>query len=473
MARRLVVGYDGGAGGQGRVLGIERAGRSGGPRAASLRRSRPLCWPSAGICSLGAGLPRDRHRPLFRAAGGAGGGRLGGAGGAGRSGRGGARRGAGRCAPFAWLWPWCSGRRAGGVRTHRSRRRCWAFATTGRSRGGSWRSTAPPSDAVRLTLDRVVLRGHGAGPHAAPGADLAARRPALDRAGAGADGDPDRPSRPAAGPAEPGGFDFRRQAWFEGLGAVGYTRNAGPDLAAGRDGRGACAAPAPRPARRPDPGADPGRCRRLRGGGDDRRPRRAVAPPPTTRCATRTSTTSCRSRGCTWGCWSAFVFGLVRTRRGAGPAAGPAPVVEEDRGAVALPAAAFYLALAGRAVPTERAFVMVAVMLVAMLLDRRALSLRAVAVAALIVLASGPRAWSIRASRCPSPRWWRWSPRSTCSRWRGPAAERVARAGADAAVLVARSPAPRPRPSRRRTSTGSRITACSRTSSPCRRWGCW
>ena len=29
---------------------------------------------------------------------------------------------------------------------------------------------------------------------------------------------------PPAGPSEPGGFDFRRLAWFERLGAVGYAR---------------------------------------------------------------------------------------------------------------------------------------------------------------------------------------------------------------------------------------------------------
>ena len=29
---------------------------------------------------------------------------------------------------------------------------------------------------------------------------------------------------PPPGPSEPGGFDFRRHAWFERLGAVGYTR---------------------------------------------------------------------------------------------------------------------------------------------------------------------------------------------------------------------------------------------------------
>ncbi|MCP1170445.1 ComEC/Rec2 family competence protein, partial [Limimaricola sp. ASW11-118] len=56
----------------------------------------------------------------------------------------------------------------------------------------------------------------------------------------------------------------------------------------------------------------------------------------------------------------------------------------------ALPAAAFYLALAGRDVATERAFVMVAVSLGAVLVERRALSLRGLAIAALIVLGLRP-----------------------------------------------------------------------------------
>ena len=42
---------------------------------------------------------------------------------------------------------------------------------------------------------------------------------------------------PPSAPAEPGGFDFRRLAWFERLGAVGYART--PFLeAAGGDARG-------------------------------------------------------------------------------------------------------------------------------------------------------------------------------------------------------------------------------------------
>lgn len=58
----------------------------------------------------------------------------------------------------------------------------------------------------------------------------------------------------------------------------------------------------------------------------------------------------------------------------------------------ALGAAAFYLALSGGNVATQRAFIMVSVMLVAVLLNRRALTLRAVALAALIVLVLRPEA---------------------------------------------------------------------------------
>jgi competence protein ComEC len=56
----------------------------------------------------------------------------------------------------------------------------------------------------------------------------------------------------------------------------------------------------------------------------------------------------------------------------------------------ALMAGAFYLALSGGNVATERAFIMVAVMFLAVILGRRALTLRAVAVAALIVLTLRP-----------------------------------------------------------------------------------
>jgi competence protein ComEC len=80
------------------------------------------------------------------------------------------------------------------------------------------------SDAVRLTLDRVVLARMDT-----------ARTPATVRISLHGDQGFITPEpgqvvlmtghlSPPSGPVEPGGFDFQRMAWFEGLGAVGYTR---------------------------------------------------------------------------------------------------------------------------------------------------------------------------------------------------------------------------------------------------------
>ena len=77
-------------------------------------------------------------------------------------------------------------------------------------------------DRMRVTLDRVVLRD------TAP--DRTPYRVRLSLTGEIAL--PQVGSRvmltghlgPPPGPAEPFGFDFRRAAFFEGLGAVGYTR---------------------------------------------------------------------------------------------------------------------------------------------------------------------------------------------------------------------------------------------------------
>jgi competence protein ComEC len=91
------------------------------------------------------------------------------------------------------------------------------------------------SDRARVLLDGVVLYG------VEPGETPARVRVSLDAATPVEVLQPGfrligqvRLSPPAA-PAEPGGFDFRRLAWFERLGAVGYARTpmleaAGSDL---------------------------------------------------------------------------------------------------------------------------------------------------------------------------------------------------------------------------------------------------
>lgn len=60
--------------------------------------------------------------------------------------------------------------------------------------------------------------------------------------------------------------------------------------------------------------------------------------------------------------------------------------------AAGLVSATFYLLLSGAEVPTQRSYIMIAIMLAAMLADRRAISLRNVALAAIVVLLLTPEA---------------------------------------------------------------------------------
>ena len=80
------------------------------------------------------------------------------------------------------------------------------------------------SDAVRLTLDRVLLSRMS--PERTP-AKVRVSLPASELFATFNPGDTlilTGHLSPPSGPAEPGSFDFQRHAWFLELGAVGYTR---------------------------------------------------------------------------------------------------------------------------------------------------------------------------------------------------------------------------------------------------------
>lgn len=244
------------------------------------------------------------------------------------------------------------------------------------------------ADALRLTLDRVRLDGAATvpgrvrivmqadQPHLAPAPGLVV----MTTAHLG----------PPEGAVEPGGFDFRRWAFFRGLGAVGYTPH--PVLA--------LAPPAPGEAA----------VNRLRGQIADGL--RAAIPgdaggfaaaivtgdrsgiSAATTQALRDSNLShlLAISGMHMALLTAFVFGAVRSALALVPPLALRVPGKKVAAVVALGAATFYLALSGGAVATVRAWVMVAVMLVAVLADRRALSLRSVAMAAAIILALTPEA---------------------------------------------------------------------------------
>ena len=248
------------------------------------------------------------------------------------------------------------------------------------------------TDAVRLTLDQVVLERvaractpervrvslHGQQGFIVP-------EPGLRVMTTGHLG-------PPPGPSEPGGFDFRRLAWFERLGAVGYTRV--PVLAL---------APA-------DQGAAGLRIHRLRmrisaavqahlqgdaGGfaaailtGD----RSGIEAARMEELRRSNLAHLLAISGLHMGLLTGFVFGLLRLVMALVPPFALRAPTRKIAALGALGAGAFYLVLSGGNVATERAFIMVGVMLVAVLLDRRAISLRSVAMAATLILILRPEA---------------------------------------------------------------------------------
>ncbi|ATX66996.1 ComEC/Rec2 family competence protein [Roseinatronobacter bogoriensis] len=248
------------------------------------------------------------------------------------------------------------------------------------------------TDALRLTLDQVVLErvSHSRTParvrislHGEQG--FFTPEPGMRVATTGHLGPPPAPS-------EPGGFDFRRLAWFDRLGAVGYTRV--PVLAL---------APA-------DSGAAGLRIHRLRmkisgavqahlpgdtGGfaaailtGD----RSGIAQARMEELRRSNLAHLLAISGLHMGLLTGFVFGLLRLVMAMVPAFALRAPTRKLAALGALAAGAFYLMLSGGNVATQRAYIMVAVMLVAVLLDRRAISLRSVAMAATLILLLRPEA---------------------------------------------------------------------------------
>ena len=246
------------------------------------------------------------------------------------------------------------------------------------------------SDAVRVTLDDVRLENFPA--KALP------ERLRLSLHGPEADLQPGQRimttahMSPPQGPVEPGGFDFRRHAWFQRLGGVGYTRVPVLTIAPPEKGIAGLRIFALRMAisshvREVLPG-DTGGFAAAVTTGDRSGVHQATLD------ALRISNLAhlLAISGLHMGLLSGFVFGSLRLGLAAIPPLALRWPVRKIAAIGALIAATGYLALSGGNVATERAYVMAAVILFAVLVDRRAFSLRAVALAALIVLTLRPEA---------------------------------------------------------------------------------
>ncbi|OAN77470.1 competence protein [Jannaschia sp. EhC01] len=193
---------------------------------------------------------------------------------------------------------------------------------------------------------------------------------------------------PPGGAAEPGGFDFQRHAWFQSIGGVGYTR--APVLLL----------------EPPEDGVAP--LFTLRMGLSSAIQSQIAGQPGAFAAAVLTGDRSGLSQASTqdmrdsniahllaisglhMGLLTGFVYAALRTLLALIPALALRYPIRKWAAVAALLSGAFYLAMSGGNVATERAFIQVAVMFTAVLLDRRAITLRSVAIAAIIVLLHRP-----------------------------------------------------------------------------------
>ncbi|MBP7241037.1 ComEC/Rec2 family competence protein [Amaricoccus sp.] len=246
------------------------------------------------------------------------------------------------------------------------------------------------SDRTRVLLDRVVI--HGLEPERTPaqvrisieeGTSAEVLRPGARVLGQA------RLSPPAA-PSAPGGFDFRRVAWFDRLGAVGYARSPLVEVEGG-DGsplsllafRLRMVLSAHIQARMP---GQEGAFSAAILTGD----RSAIDPAIEEDLRDSTLYHLVSISGLHMTLIAASVFVIVRGGLAFVPGLALRWPLKKIAAWGALAAGFLYLALSGFEVPAQRAYVMTACVLGAVLLDRPALTLRSVALAALVVLVVAP-----------------------------------------------------------------------------------
>jgi competence protein ComEC len=246
------------------------------------------------------------------------------------------------------------------------------------------------SEKPRLTLDRVVLE------------DMSPRRtPARVRVSLHGQQGFIAPEpgltviltghlSPPSGPVEPGSFDFRRMAWFDRLGGVGYTRTPVLAAAPAEEGRAGLAIfrlrmAISRGVQARVPGDAGALAAAILTGDRSAMPRETVENLRNANLAHLLAIS-----GLHMGLLTGAVFAALRAGMALIPWVALRLPTRKIAAAGALLVGAFYLALSGGAVSTTRAFVMVSVVLVAVLLERRAISLRSVALAATVLLVLTP-----------------------------------------------------------------------------------
>ncbi len=282
----------------------------------------------------------------------------------------------------------CAGMLSIGLRAHLVEAPMLAYPYYGPVQGRIIDIDRSQSDALRLTLDQVVL------------ADLAATetprrvRVSLHGPPPGAPYEPGQTVQVTArlsapeGPTEPGGFDFRRMAYFDQLGAVGYTASpvvlwqppiGGAEVISRLRNRMSQAIER----------AVPGDSGAFASGvmtGD----RSNISADVISDLRLSSLAHLLAISGMNMAFLTGFVFATTRYGVALVPPVALRINSKKLAAVVALGVALFYLMLSGANVATTRAFLMVSVMLGAVLFDRQALSFRSVALSALVLLLVQP-----------------------------------------------------------------------------------
>lgn len=230
----------------------------------------------------------------------------------------------------------------------------------------SWPGSTPETAPARI---RITVK-EGTPP---PGARIAVRAILL----------------PPPSPAAPGAFDFARAAWFERLGAVGFTLGPAVVTAYEPDGfavrLAALRHDLDRRVREAVPGPAGGIASALLSG-----ERGGIEPRDLDALRDSGLAHLLAISGLHVGLVAGLVFFAIRLALAAVPPVAERWPIKKWSAAAALAAAFAYLWLTGATIPTQRAFVMTAVVLMAVIVDRRAVSMRLVAVAAGLILLVRP-----------------------------------------------------------------------------------
>jgi competence protein ComEC len=200
---------------------------------------------------------------------------------------------------------------------------------------------------------------------------------------------------PLAAPAAPGAFDFQRHGYFLRLGATGYVIGQPELLSAATDDSGSGVADAiarlrmsiATRVRAAVPGAPGAMIVALLVG------EQTGLPAPVMQALRDAGLAHLLSiSGLHIGMVGGFLFFWVRAILALIPWLCVRVATKKAAAVVAIAGSAFYTLLADASVPTQRAFFMLAIVMIAVLFDRRAISMRLVAWAALIILLTQPEA---------------------------------------------------------------------------------